>query len=117
MNFKLRGSNSTEQMDINRKVGRLGEKIAKDDYRKNGYHTMDTRPGSFFDFVAMRFLNNWKLDIVFVEVKVGDSQLSKRQTWFRRWCGKSGQQFHVYRITMEHLNYLIENEIGGVDSA
>ena len=117
MNFKLHGSNSTEQMDINRKVGRLGEKIAKDDYRKSGYHTLDTRPGSFFDFVAMRFLNNWKLDIVFVEVKVGNSQLSKRQTMFSRWCRKSGQQFDVYRITMKHLNYLIENKIGGVDLA
>ena len=80
MNFKLHGSNSTEQMDINRKVGMLGEKIAKDDYRKNGYHTLDTRPGSFFDFVAMRFLDSWKLDIVFVEVKVGNSQHSRRQT-------------------------------------
>ena len=97
MNFKLHGSNSTEQMDINRKVGRLGEKIAKDDYRKNGYHTMDTRPGSFFDFVAMRFLNNWKLDIVFVEVKVAkgkvqtisiDSDMQKSQKCIWRSSGR-----------------------------
>ena len=113
----LTGSNSSEQMDINRKVGRLGEKIAKDDYRKNGYHTLDTRPGSFFDFVAMRFLDSWKLDIVFVEVKVGNSQLSRRQTWFSRWCRRSGQRFDVYRITMKHLNYLIENKISGADLA
>ena len=35
MTFTLNGTNSSEQMYINRKVGRLGEKIAKDDYRKH----------------------------------------------------------------------------------
>ena len=111
MNFKLHGSNSTEQMDINRKVGRLGEKIAKDDYRKNGYRTLDTKGSMFFDFVAMRFPDNWKLDLVFVECKVGNAQLSKQQTWFKYWCRKAGQNFDVYRISNEHLRYLSENEI------
>ena len=110
MNFKLRGSNSTEQMDINRKVGRLGERIAKDDYRKNGYCTLDVKSGMFFDFVAMKFLDK-KLDLVFVECKVGNAQMSKRQTLFKRWCQKVGQNFNLYRISNEHLSYLMENEI------
>ena len=117
LTLSLIGANSSEQMGINRKVGRLGEKIAKDDYRKNGYHTMDTRPGSFFDFVAMRFMGNWRLEIVFVEVKVGDSQLSKRQIGFQRWCRKAGQRFDVYRISRKHLSYLMETNAGGGDMA
>ena len=116
MNFKLHGSNSTEQMDINRKVGRLGEKIAKDDYRKNGYRILDTKGGMFFDFVAMRFPDNWKLDLVFVECKVGNAQMSKRQIWFKRWCQKAGQNFFLYRIPNERMRYLMENEIGVGDS-
>ena len=111
MNFKLRGSNSTEQMDINRKIGRLGERIAKDDYRKNGYHTLDVKSGMFFDFVAMRFLYN-KLDLVFVECKVGNAHMSRRQIWFKRWCQKDGQNFFLYQIPNERLSYLMENEIG-----
>ena len=111
MNFKLRGSNSTEQMDINRKIGRLGEHIAKDDYRNLGYHILDVKSGMFCDFVAMRFLDN-KLDLVFVECKVGNAQMSRRQIWFKRWCQKAGQNFFLYRISNERLRYLMENEIG-----
>ena len=111
MNFKLRGSNSTEQMDINRKIGRLGERIAKDDYRKNGYHTLDVKSGMFFDFAAVRFLDK-ELDLVFVECKVGNAHMSRRQIWFKRWCQKAGQNFDLYRISNEHLSYLMENEIG-----
>ena len=111
MNFKLRGSNSTEQMDINRKIGRLGERIAKDDYRNLGYYILDVKSGMFFDFAAVRFLDN-KLDLVFVECKVGNAHLSRRQIWFKRWCRKAGQNFFLYRISNEHLSYLMENEIG-----
>ena len=110
LTFKLDGANSSEQMDINRKVGRLGEKIAKDDYHRNGYHICDTKPGMFFDFIAVKFnMSDWKLELVFVEVKVGDSQLSRRQRWFKHWCKKAGQDFEVYRISTQHLRYLVEN--------
>jgi len=116
LNFKLRGSNSTEQMEINRKNGRIGERIAKADYRKNGYSTLDVKSGGIFcDFVAIRFLNR-NLDLVFVECKVGNAQLSRRQIWFKRWCQKAGQNFDLYRISNEHLSYLMENEIGVGDS-
>ena len=111
MNFKLRGSNSTEQMDINRKIGRLGERIAKDDYRNLGYHILDVKSGMFFDFAAVKFLDK-KLNLVFVECKVGNAQLSRRQIWFKRLCQKAGQNFDLYRISNEHLSYLMENEIG-----
>lgn len=111
MTFTLTGSNSSEQMDINRKVGRFGEKIAKDDYRRNGYHVFDTRAGMFFDFVSMKFnVRDCKLELVFVEVKVGDSQLSRRQRWFKRWCKNACQRFDVYRISREHLRYLLETK-------
>ena len=113
MTLLLRGADSAEQMDINRRVGRLGEKIAKDDYRKNGYHTFDVKSGMHFDFVAIRFLDDWKLDLVFVECKVGNAQLSKRQAAFRRWCRKAGQNFDLYRISREHLSYLMETKTGG----
>ena len=118
MTFTLNGTNSSEQMDINRKVGRLGEKIAKDDYRKHGYHILDTQPGMFFDFMAIKLdINNWKMELVFVEVKVGDSHLSRRQTWFKRWCRKAGQDFEVYRISKQHLRYLVETRNIGGDTA
>ena len=117
LTFTFTGANSSEQMDINRKVGRLGEKFAKDYYHEQGFHTLDTRPGMFFDFIAIRMdLKNWKLKLVFVEVKVGDSQLSKRQVWFKRWCKRAGQDFDVHRITRKHLAYLMESKIGGGDS-
>ena len=111
MNFKLRGSNSTEQMDINRKIGRLGERIAKDDYRNLGYDILDVKSGMFFDFAAVRFLDK-KLDLVFVECKVGNAHMSRRQIWFKRWCQKAGQNFFLYQIPNERLRYLMENEIG-----
>ena len=111
MNFKLRGSDSTEQMAINREVGRRGEDDAKDDYRNLGYHIPAVKSGMFFDFAAVRFMDK-KLDLVFVECKVGNAQMSKRQIWFKRWCENTGQNFFLYRITNEHLRYLMENEIG-----
>ena len=113
MTFLLTGADSAEQMDINRRVGRLGEKIGKDDYHKNGYHILDVKSGMYFDFVAIRFLDDWKLDLVFVECKVGNAQLSKRQDRFRRWCRKAGQNFDLYRISREHLSYLMETKTGG----
>ena len=112
MTFSLSGADSAEQMDINRRVGRLGEKIAKDDYRKHGYHILHVKSGMHCDFVAIRFLDDWKLDLVFVECKVGNAHLSKRQAAFRRRCKKAGQNFDLYRISNEHLSYLMENEIG-----
>ena len=115
MNFKLRGSDSTEQMEINRKIGRIGERIAKAEYRKNGYYTLDVKSGMFFDFAAVRFLDK-KLDLVFVECKVGNARMSKRQIWFKRWCEKAGQNFFLYRIANERMRYLMENEIGVGDS-
>ena len=113
MTFLLTGADSAEQMDINRRVGRLGEKIAKDDYRKSGYYILDVKSGMYFDFAAVRFLNDWKLDLVFVECKVGNAKLSKRQAVFRRWCRKAGQNFDLYRISREHLSYLMETKTGG----
>ena len=115
MNFKLRGSNSTEQMDINREIGRYGERIAKKDYRNLGYDILDVKGGMFFDFAAVRFMDK-KLDLVFVECKVGNARMSKRQIWFKRWCEKAGQNFFLYRITSERMRYLMENEIGVGDS-
>ena len=115
MNFKLRGSNSTEQMEINRKIGRIGERIAKAEYRKNGYYTLDVKSGMFFDFAAVKFLDK-KLDLVFVECKVGNAQMSRRQIWFKRWCQKAGQNFFLYRIPNMRMSYLMENESGVGDS-
>ena len=110
MNFKLRGSNSTEQMAINREIGRKGEQEAKDDYRNLGYHILDVKSGMFFDFAAVRFLDE-KLDLVFVECKVGNAHMSRRQIQFKRWCQKAGQNFFLYQIPNERLRYLMENEI------
>ena len=110
MTLKLRGSNSTEQMDINREIGRYGEAKAKDDYRNLGYYILDVKSGMFFDFAAVKFLDK-ELDLVFVECKVGNAQMSKRQIWFKRWCEKAGQNFFLYRITNEHLRYRMENDI------
>ena len=106
----LTGANSSEQMDINRKVGRIGEESAKDDYRELGYHILNNGDGMFFDFVAMRFLDDCKLDVVFVEVKVGNSQLSKRQRWFKQWCKRAQENFSEYRITRARLCYILETE-------
>ena len=108
--------NSSEQMAINRKDGKLGEDFAKKYYRQNGFLTLDTRPGAFFDFLAIKMdLKKWKLKFVFVEVKVGEACLSKRQVWFKRWCKLAGQEFDEHRITRKHLEYLKENRIDGGD--
>ena len=53
MTLKLTGANSCEQMAINRKVGKLGEEFAKEHYRLNGFYTLNTQPGMFFDFMAI----------------------------------------------------------------
>lgn len=116
LTLKLIGADSCEQMAINRKVGKLGEEFAKDHYRRNGFYTLDTQAGMFFDFMAIKLdLKNWKLRFVFVEVKVGDAQLSRRQRWFKSWCKRAKQEFDEHRIPRIHLEYLMENRITGGD--
>ena len=116
MTLKLTGADSCEQMTINRKIGERGEYEAKKHYIQSGFFTFDTRPGMFFDFLAVKLdLKNWKLRSVFVEVKVGDAQLSRRQRWFKSWCKRAKQEFDEYRIPRKHLEYLMENRIDGGD--
>ena len=95
----------------NKEKGRLGEKIAQEEYEKNGFKVVPTGVGS--DFVVFKRIEG-KSYQQYVEVKTGNSRVSKRQITFMRTTKKSGKIYTVYRITNIFMdNYLEADASGG----
>ena len=94
---------------LNVQKGKLGEKIARDDYRKHGYRIIKTRTGS--DFIALKnFAGSEKPFKEFVEVKTGKARTTKKQRSVRNKIKKSGNKYTVYRVTDVFLeNYIQSN--------
>jgi len=94
----------------NKKKGRLGEKIAQEEYEKNGFKVIPTGVGS--DFVVFKRIEG-KSYQEYVEVKTGNSRVSKIQRTFMKEIKKSGKIYTVYRITNILMdNYLQANASG-----
>jgi len=87
----------------NKKRGILGEKIAKEDYEKNGYGVIPTRVGS--DFIAFKKIGT-NLYQEYVEVKTGRAKQSESQRKKMRIIKRMGINYTIYRITEKFLaNY------------
>lgn len=87
----------------NRTRGLIGEKIAMEDYVKNGFEIIPTRKGS--DFLAMKKINS-KIYREYVEVKTGRASQTRYQKKKMRQVKRKGYQYTVYRISEAFLeNY------------
>lgn len=100
---------STQILLRNITKGKLGEKIAQEDYKQNGYKIIKTGIGS--DFIALKNFDDIEKPLKeFVEVKVGKARMTRTQKIFMRKTKKSGKKYTVYRITHAFLDhYLILN--------
>jgi len=98
-----------KKLKINKKLilqksiikGKIGEEIAKEDYRKNGFTIKDTKYGS--DFEAFKRIPTNKILHEHVEVKTGKARLSKKQKATRNKLKQQGIHYSEYRVTDEHL--------------
>jgi predicted Holliday junction resolvase-like endonuclease len=88
--------------------GKLGEKIAKDDYRKHGYKIIKTGIGS--DFIALKNFDGSEKPLrEFVEVKTGKARTTKKQKSSMRKIKKSGKTYTIYRVTDAFLDHYIQS--------
>lgn len=86
----------------NIKKGKIAEELAKQDYRNNGYKIIPTKVGS--DFVAIKKTNG-RLQKEFVEVKTGNSTLSKLQKKTRNQVKKQGFRYTIYHVSKTFLEH------------
>jgi predicted Holliday junction resolvase-like endonuclease len=89
----------------NKRRGKLGEKIAQEQYESNGFKIIPIRAG--FDFIACKRIEG-KLYQEYVEVKTGNSRVSKRQKIVMQKITRRGKKYTVYRIT----NIMLDNYLG-----
>jgi hypothetical protein len=94
----------------NKRKGILGEKIAQEEYKNNGFKVIPTGIGS--DFVVLKSIEG-KLHQEYVEVKTGNSRVSKKQRIFMKKIKNRGKKYTVYRISNIFMNnYLKANASG-----
>jgi len=97
-----------ELFEKSKKLGKIAEEIAKEDYRNEGFRTTDTGRGS--DFLASKKLSNSDKLEELVEVKTGKAKLSTKQRSLKRKCKEDGRSYRVYRVNGTFLeNYLKNN--------
>ena len=87
--------------------GKIGEEIAKQDYKDHGFKIISTSKGS--DFIAIREQNQIIRKEI-VEVKTGKSPLSKMQKKKMREAKKEGITYTVYRISTLFLDHYLKNQ-------
>jgi len=94
---------SFSQIIQNRTRGLIGEKIAMEDYVRNGFEIIPTRKGS--DFLAIKKINS-KIYKEYVEVKTGQASQTRYQKKKMKQVRRMGWQYTVYRISDTFLeNY------------
>jgi len=85
--------------------GKIAENLAKQDYLEHGYRITPIKIGA--DFIAVKKIDG-KIHKEVVEVKAGDSRLSKNQKRKRKEIRKKGHQYTIYRVSTVFLNnYLL----------
>src|SRR2546428_1988301 len=107
---KLVESDPTVILFLSIQKGKLGENIAKDDYRKHGYKIIKTGIGS--DFIALKtFDSSAKPLREFVEVKTGRARTSKKQRSIMKKIKKTGKKYTVYRVTDAFLEHYVQSNL------
>ena len=84
--------------------GKVGEEIAKQDYKDHGFKIISTQKGS--DFIASKRIGG-TLYQEYVEVKTGNSRLTKVQKRKMKEIKKVGICYTVYRISKTFLDHQI----------
>jgi len=92
--------------------GKMGEKIAKEDYEKHGFKIIKTGRGS--DFIAIKYDKSDKPYVELVEVKTGKAKPSKKQIRTMRQMQKIGKNYSIYRITDIFLESYLKSSKRGV---
>ena len=87
--------------------GKIGEEIAKQDYKEHGFKITSTRKGS--DFIATRQIGHIIRKEI-VEVKTGKSPLTKIQKRKMREAKRQGITYTVYRISTLFLDHYLKNK-------
>lgn len=82
--------------------GNIAEIIAKEDYLKHGYKIIPQTIGA--DFIAVKKTKG-RTYKEFVEVKTGNSRLSKIQKKKRIEVKKKGFHYTIYHINQAFLDY------------
>jgi hypothetical protein len=102
-------SNPAAILFLNIQKGKLGEKIAEDDYKQNGYKIIKTGIGS--DFIAIKKFDDSEKPLKeLVEVKTGKSRTTKRQKIIMMKTKRLGKKYTIYRVTDAFLdNYVKSN--------
>jgi len=104
----LSKQNSRIQFAANKIKGKIAEEIAKQDYIDNGFKIQETGIGS--DFIAVKKLGNI-IYKEYVDVKSGNAKLTKKQKQMKSLLKKDHIPYCVYRVTNEHLEFQIENNL------
>lgn len=103
-------SNPAVILFLNIQKGKLGEKIATDDYKKHGYKIIKTGIGS--DFIAIKkFDNSEKPFKEFVEVKTGRSRTTKTQKRIMKKIKRDGKKYTIYRVTDAFLEHYVKSNL------
>jgi hypothetical protein len=89
----------------NRERGIMGERIAKEDYIRNGFRIILTGKGS--DFIARKRIQG-KLYQEYVEVKTGNGRQSINQKKKMREVRRNGFYYRLYRISEQFFSYSLE---------
>lgn len=87
--------------------GKMGEEIAKQDYKEHGFRIIPTRKGS--DFIAIKQIG-YITQKEIVEVKTGKSPLTKIQKKKKNEAQKQGITYTVYRISALFLDHYLKNK-------
>jgi hypothetical protein len=101
----MKTSQSRDQLAQNILKGKIAEEIARSDYKNNGFQIVKTGIGSDFKV----FKNNNSLLYEHVEVKQGNSRLTKRQKKTKNNLKQKGIPYSIYRVSNKFLdNYRSE---------
>lgn len=110
-NIKSAESNPAVILFLNIRKGKLGEKIAKEDYKNHGYKIIKTGIGS--DFIAIKKSDDSERPFKeFVEVKTGNSRTTKRQKSIMKKIKKTGKKYTIYRVTDAFLEHYTKSNPG-----
>lgn len=96
------------QLTVNVIKGKIAEEIAKKDYQNNGFEIQETGIGS--DFIAVKQIGA-TIFKEYVDVKSGNAKLTKKQRQTKSQLRKQNINYSVYRVTNEHLQFEIENNV------
>ena len=103
-----------QTLENNIKVGKFCERVAKTQYTSDGWNVIPASHG--YDFLAVKeILGGVKLT-EYVEVKTGDTKLSKLQVSTMHKFKREGKTYRVFRVNPNYINAHI-NKAGNTISS